>query len=77
MIYAIICVVLIVILGILSAGRTGRQWVVIDVGLCALFGTSYTSRGVTMPICPLKRWFHCVGNQSCKHAFESALDRDL
>ncbi|KAF8525359.1 magnesium transporter NIPA-domain-containing protein [Gautieria morchelliformis] len=37
-IYATICVALIVCFGILSAGPAGRKWVVVDVGLCALFG---------------------------------------
>ncbi|KIJ56639.1 hypothetical protein M422DRAFT_22793 [Sphaerobolus stellatus SS14] len=37
-IYAIVCAVLMGILGLLSAGAAARRWVFVDVGLCALFG---------------------------------------
>lgn len=42
-IYASICVVLIMFFGVLSAGRAGRNYVFVDVGLCALFGGLYAS----------------------------------
>lgn len=38
-IYATVCVVLIGVFGVLSAGSAGKRWVFVDVGLCSLFGT--------------------------------------
>ena len=38
-IYAVINIALMVIFVILSASSASRDWVFIDVGLCALFGT--------------------------------------
>ncbi|KAJ6599219.1 magnesium transporter NIPA-domain-containing protein [Mycena vulgaris] len=37
-VYTCVYVIGIIILSILSQGRAGRQWVFVDVGLCALFG---------------------------------------
>jgi drug/metabolite transporter (DMT)-like permease len=37
-VYSCVYLVGIIVLSILSEGKTGRQWVFVDVGLCALFG---------------------------------------
>jgi len=39
-VYSIVYIVCAIILASLSEGRAGRRWVYVDVGLCALFGTS-------------------------------------
>lgn len=50
------------VLGTLSRGKTGRTWVFVDVGLCALFGKStpfinvlpLNPVQVDLPFCPPK-----------------------
>lgn len=37
-VYACVYVVGMIVLSILSEGSAGKQWVFVDVGLCALFG---------------------------------------
>lgn len=44
-IYSCIYVAGAIILATLSQGAIGRQWVFVDVGLCALFGTSFLLLG--------------------------------
>lgn len=41
-VYSCVYVVGAMILALLSRGRIGRQWVFIDVGLCALFGQKFS-----------------------------------
>jgi magnesium transporter len=41
-IYSLVYIVGAIVLAVLSEGRIGRQWVLVDVGLCALFGMIFS-----------------------------------
>lgn len=40
-VYSLVYTVGAIVLAVLSEGRIGRQWVIVDVGLCALFGVLF------------------------------------
>jgi hypothetical protein len=40
-IYSLVNVIGAIALAVLSEGRIGRQWVFVDIGLCALFGERF------------------------------------
>jgi hypothetical protein len=53
-----------IFLAALSEGKTSRDWVFVDVGLCALFGVSpFLRKGWWDAKTIRTRWIHCVIDQ--------------
>ena len=52
----------------LSEGSAGRRWVLVDVGLCALFGAQDSLIPASLDINLSFRWIHRIVNESCLHA---------
>jgi hypothetical protein len=62
--FSCVYVVSAIVLAWLSETTTGRDWVFVDVGLCALFGQlSFLHEQLESKL-TYRRWLHCIVNQS-------------
>lgn len=59
-VYTIIYIIAGISLASLSHGPLGKQWVFIDVGLCAVFGICLSLSYPPYLTAEKSRWIHCV-----------------
>lgn len=73
LIYSCIYIFGAITLSILSEGRFGRQWVFIDVGLCALFGKWFNAQSASFSLFTFRRIYGFV-NQSIFYLAHNEMD---
>ena len=76
-IYSIVYIVGVFILTGLSASKRGRDWVFVDVGLCALFGTWCNSYARRVPFLIQCRRVHRVVDEGVVDASHNGMDKDI
>lgn len=90
LVYSLVYVIAAVVLAGLSRGRLGRQYVFVDVGLCALFGMSSDQWAGWRVLCLvsvriteclflsyLPRWIYRLGDQGSIDAAHDGVDKNL